>query len=398
MLRILTVALLCSVVLGVGRLAAAQAPPLAAAAALPANDYGRGEAWLCRPGRTDDACAIDLTTSVVAPDGAITREAWSANPAAPIDCFYVYPTVSADPAPTSDMTAGDEERNVIRQQFARFAARCRPFAPLYRQVTLSGLRAFMAGGGRLGLEQGPGYRDVLDAWNHYLARDNNGRGVVLIGHSQGAMVLTRLIADAIDGTPVQSRLVSAILLGTSVPVPKGKDVGGAFKHIPLCRSSSQTGCLVSFAAYRSTLPPPANTLFGRVAGEGMEAACTNPAALEGGSGPLRAYLTGAGSLIASNVPQQHQWVAGAPSIETPFVSVPGLLSARCAANEHGRYLQVSVHGDPADPRADDIPGDLGAVGKVQAHWGLHLIDVNLAMGNLVELVERQAAAFLSRKR
>ena len=57
-----------------------------------------------------------------------------------------------------------------------------------------------------------------------------------------------------------------------------------------------------------------------------------------------------------------------------------------------------MHGDPADPRADDIPGDLGAVGKVQANWGLHLIDVNLAMGNLVELVERQAAAFLSRKR
>lgn len=377
------------------------APVSAQAPATPAapeakNDYSDPKAWLCRPGRTDDACAVDMTTTVVAADGALTKETWTANAKAPIDCFYVYPTVTADPSTNSDMNAGNEETNVVRQQFARFASQCRPFAPLYRQVTLSGLRAAMTGGGRLALDQGLGYHDVLDAWNHYLKNDNNGRGVVLIAHSQGSFALIRLIADEIDGKPIQSRLISAILLGTNVPVPKGKDVGGAFKNIPLCRSAEQTGCLISFASFRSTIPPPANTLFGRVAGEGMESACTNPAALGGGSGALRAYLTGTGSLIASAAPQKHQWVAGGPLVETPFVSVPGMLTAKCVTNENGNFLEVTVNGNPADPRADDIPGDLGAAGKVQANWGLHLIDVNVAMGNLVDIVGKQAKAYLAK--
>ena len=45
---------------------------------------------------------------------------------------------------------------------------------------------------------------------------------------------------------------------------KGKDVGGSFQHVPLCHSASQTGCVITFASFRSTIPPPANTLFGRV--------------------------------------------------------------------------------------------------------------------------------------
>jgi Protein of unknown function (DUF3089) len=360
------------------------------------NDYSMPENWLCRPGRTDDACAIDLTTTVVAADGTLTKETWTGNPKAPIDCFYVYPTVSADPIPNSDMTAGNEERNVIRQQFARFASQCRPYAPLYRQVTLSGLRAALAGG-TVSLDQGIGYEDVKGAWNYYLKNDNNGRGVVLIGHSQGSYVLTGLIAREIEGSPAQSRIISAILMGASVAVAKGKDVGGAFKSLPVCKSADQTGCVISFASFRSTIPPPANTLFGRVPGEGMEAICTNPAALAGGGAPLHSYLTGTGSLIASAAPQKHQWVSGGAAIDTPFVSVPGLLTAECATNENGNFLKITVNGNPADPRADDIPGDLGMPGKPQANWGLHLVDVNLAMGNLVDIVSKQSKAYLARK-
>ena len=80
-------------------------------------------------------------------------------------------------------------------------------------------------------------------------------------------------------------------------------------------------------------------------------------------------------------------------IDTPFVSVPGLLTAQCVANEKGSYLEVTVHGDPADPRTDDIAGDVLANGQVNASWGLHLIDVNLAMGNLVDIVREQGKAF-----
>ena len=369
----------------------AQSQPQAAAPAVK-NDYSKAETWLCRPGRKD-ACAADMTTTVVAANGKLTREAWSANPNAPIDCFYVYPTVSSDPTPNSDMNAGPEELSVIRQQFARFASQCRVYAPLYRQVTLTALRAAI-GGKPMAVDRALGYNDVVDAWKYYLEHDNQGRGVVLLGHSQGSGVLTQLIRNEIDGKPVQGRLVSAILMGTNLAVPKGKDVGGAFQQIPLCHSATQTGCVIAYASFRANVPPPANSRFGRVQGEGMVAACVNPAALGGGSGELHSYLAAAGrSLAASEEPKP--WVTPAQPITTPFVSVPGLLTAECVANDKGSYLAVTVHGNPADPRTDDIVGDVVANGQVLADWGLHLIDVNLTIGNLIDIVRQQGKAFLS---
>lgn len=354
------------------------------------SDYGDPKNWLCRPGQ-QDACAIDHTTTVIAADGTLTRETWKADPNAPIDCFYVYPTVSTDPGQNSDMTADPAETNVIRQQFARFASKCRPYAPLYRQVTLAGLRQAMGGGGRAVLDRGLGYDDVVEAWNHYLKNDNKGRGVVLVGHSQGSYVLTSLLRNEIDGKPVQSQLVSAILMGATVPVAKGKDTGGAFKAIPLCRSASQTGCVITFVSFRSTTPPPANSLFGVVADPALEAGCTNPANLAGGNGELQAYLSAEGRTIAGQ-PRARTWVTPDQKIETPFVAVPGLLTAKCASNEHANYLEVTVHGNPADPRVDDIAGD------ITPQWGLHLVDVNLAMGNLVDIVGQQAEAYAAKRK
>lgn len=359
------------------------------------NDYGKGESWLCRPGRTD-ACAVDLSATVVAANGKLTEEKWKANPEAPIDCFYVYPTVSNDTTGNSDMNAGPEELNVIKQQFARFGSQCRVYAPLYRQVTLTALRANLAGK-PMAADRVLGYNDVLDAWNHYLANDNKGRGVVLIGHSQGSGVLMQLIKNEIDGKPIQERIVSALLLGMNVAVPKGKDVGGQFQKMPLCRTASQTGCVISYVTFRENAPPPANTLFGRVAGEGMVAACTNPAALAGGSGELHAYL-GAAQIVGSSAAAPKPWVTPEQPIKTPFVSAPGLLTAECVQNEKGSYLAVKVHGDPKDPRADDIVGDIVVLGQVQANWGLHLIDVNVAMGNLVNIVSQQSKAYQAKQK
>jgi len=361
------------------------------------NDYADGKTWLCRPGR-QDACAIDRTTTVVAADGKLSKETWTADPNAPIDCFYVYPTISTDPTPNSDMNADPAELNVIKQQFARFASKCKPYAPLYRQVTLVGLRRMLAPGATVTLDQGLQYDDVKDAWNSYLKNDNKGRGVVLVAHSQGSFILNRLIHDEIDGKPIQSKLVSAILLGTVVSVPKGKDVGGTFQHVPLCHAATQTGCVITFASFRSTVPPPANTLFGRVPDAAMAAACTNPAALAGGSGELRAYLDKSGRTITSNAPGK-PWVTPEQPIETPWVSVPGLLTAKCASNENASgYLEVTVHGDPADPRVDDIVGDIGTAPNVLANWGLHLIDVNLVMGNLLDIVSQQTKVYQSRSK
>jgi hypothetical protein len=389
MLRQATIALALVAVLAVSEKASAQAPEQPKPSK---NDYRQGSSWLCRPGR-QDACTVDLTTTIVAPDGKLTRETWAADPNAPIDCFYVYPTVSNDQTPNSDMNAGPEELNVVRSQLARFGSTCRIYAPLYRQVTLTALRANMAGRA-MAVDRVLTYTDVADAWKYYLEHDNQGRGVVLIGHSQGSGVLTQLIKNEIDGKPIQKQIVSALLLGTNIAVPRDKDVGGSFQHLPLCRSEKQTGCVITYASFRSTAPPPANSLFGRAPGNNndMVAACTNPAALGGGSGKLRAYLS-ATRPSTSSAAEPRPWVTPPQPINTPFVSVPGLLTAECVSNESGSYLSVTVHGNPSDPRTDDIAGDVVTNGQVQANWGLHLIDVNLAIGNLVEIVEAQSKAY-----
>jgi Protein of unknown function (DUF3089) len=365
-------------------------------AAIPANDYSAPGTWLCRPG-IQGACNVDLSTTVVAANGAITRESWTGNAKAPIDCFYVYPTVSTEPTPYSDMNPDAAERNVIRQQFARFGSVCRLYAPMYRQVTLAGLRAMMAEN-RVVLDRGLGYDDAKNAWRYYLEHDNKGRGFVLIGHSQGSFVLAKLIREEIDGKPVQSRLVSAILLGTTVAVVRGSDVGGTFQNIPLCHSGSMIGCVITYASFRSTAPPPTDTLFGKVADPNLVAACTNPAALGGGNGELHAYFDVKGGTLGEQTRKIKPWVVPERPIETPWVSVPGMLTARCATNENATYLQVTVHAAPSGKRVDDITGDVVVGGHVLANWGLHLIDVNLALGNLADIVRQQAKTWITYER
>lgn len=358
---------------------AQQTSPSAATAK---NDYAQSANWLCRPDRKPgeaDACNVDLTTTVIAADGSTTIEKWHANPQAGIDCFYVYPTVSLDVTPNSDMTAGREELSVVHQQFARFGSQCRLFAPLYRQVTLAALQAMIAGK-PVAMNMMLSYNDVADAWNHYLKHDNQGRGVVLIGHSQGASVLMQLVQKEIDGKPAQSKLVSAVLLGWDLAVPKGKDVGGAFATIPLCHAINQTGCVISYASFRANSPPPTNTRFGKVPGENMQSACVNPAAIGGGPGELRAYLSGV------------NWTG--EKVATPFVRVPGMISGECVVDANASYLAVTLDNSKADVRPDDIAGDVIANGQVQKDLGLHLIDVNLSMGNLIDIVAEQGKTYL----
>lgn len=364
----------------------------------PKNDYSKSETWLCRPGKTDgNACGYDLTTTVIQADGKESVEKYVADPKAPIDCFYVYPTVSNDPGVISDMNPGPEEMNVVKVQFARFGAKCRLYAPLYRQFTLTALRAAALGkpmGG--GARPQTGYNDVVDAWNYYLQHDNHGRGVVLIGHSQGSGMLTQLIRNEIDGKPVQKQIVSAILMGTTLPVAQGKDLG-AFKHMPLCHSASQTGCVIAYASFRDTIPPPDNSRFGKVRGanaDGMQAACVNPASLKGGKGELHSYLSN--SQITNSAAPMKDWVQGKANPTTPFVSTPGLLSAECVDKNGFSYLEIHVNGDPKAPRANDIVGDVVVGGAVQKDWGLHLIDANLAMGDLVSIVGQESKAYLAK--
>lgn len=362
----------------------AGAPGTAAAAgtavlATPGADAS-GTVWLCRPGLATNPCISSLTTTMVGPNGStsVQRTAVPKNP--PIDCFYVYPTVSQQSTVNANLTIDPQERAVAYAQASRFSSQCRVYAPMYPQLTVSAL-----GGGATAANLLTAYNGVLAAWKDYLAHDNHGRGVVFIGHSQGASMLIRLLKSQVDPKPaVRARMVSALLMGGNVTVPIGRKVGGDFKQIPACRSRSQTGCVVAYSSFLD--PPPANSLFGRVgagvsilSGDGpnpkLQVLCVNPASLPGGTGVLQPYAP-RGTLLGT---------IGAGST-TPWVESLDQYSSHCQYKSGISWLQVHVIPHPGDTRSA-VTQSLGPT------WGLHLDDVTLSLGNLVSLVKSQARAY-----
>jgi hypothetical protein len=370
--------------------AAAQQPnPAGQPPAAAAPDYAQPASWLCLPGRADP-CGVPLATTALNPNGygSIGAVRPAADPA--IDCFYVYPTVSLDPGLNSDLVPGAQETNAATVQFARFATVCKPYAPIYRQATIAALLGALSGGGDAAAAMELAYGDVASAWRTYLAQHNKGRRFVLVGHSQGTIHLTRLIASEIENGPAAPQMLSAILLGFNVEVPEGQRVGGSFRKTPLCARLGETGCVITYTSYRATNPPPANALLGRSATPGMTVGCTNPARLRRETTPLDSYWP-TGALLGGR-PDPIAWSSGGTP-PTPFLRTEGLASASCVNRGSAGYLSVIVNADPADARTDQIPGDVAVAGRPLPGWGLHLADMNLAQGDLIALVEAQAVAY-----
>jgi len=344
----------------------------AATAAATPVDYGDPKSWLCLPGR-NDACSAPLTSTVIEPDGTRRRGTYVPDRNAPVDCFYVYPTASLEPTGNADMTASPELQRTALEQFARFGTKCRLYAPIYRQVTLAVLR-----GRATSYDEVTPYDDVLDAWNLYLKRYNHGRGVVLIGHSQGSNILVKLIASQIDGKPEEDRLISAIVPGSEVDVPAGGDVGGTFAHVPLCRSAPQTACVIAYSTYLANEPPGRDASFGASERPGDVDACVNPQALDG---------------TAALEPALPTFGAVARALGTTLVENPGKLTAACETNGGRAYLAVRV-----DPSAPLLAAALEALAARHPAFGLHAFDVNIALGNLVDLVGTESASWLAAHR
>jgi hypothetical protein len=213
---------------------------------------------------------------------------------------------------------------------------------------------------------------------------------VLIGHSQGSSVLRRLIATEVDPKrAVRKLLVSAILVGGDVVVKKGTGIGGDFKHIPACRSRSQTGCVIAYSTFDQT--PPAGALFGHpvsinqkpITNPNLQVLCTNPAALGGGSGvitPIQPSQPFAAGLFALGIAALKYNVPMPPTV---WWTAPSSYRARCETVNGATVLMISpLRGAPL-PTPSPSPV-----------WGLHLLDAQVALGNLVADVKTEAAAFL----
>jgi hypothetical protein len=369
-----TILLLTAVALAASTPVAAQMPNNPTPTTVPAHgdtppvDYAQPANWICRPGVDDGTCSANLDAMKIDAAGARTPAPHVVAKDAPIDCFYVYPTTSLDPTLYSDLIPDAEEKRSVHGQAARLTARCRLFVPAYHQLTMAALRWTMAHPTTVTDFEVP-YRDVLAAWKSYLAHDNHKRGVVLVGHSQGAILLKRLIAEEIDGKPVQKLLVAAYLAGN--PDLNAK----SFHDVKPCAVPDQTDCVVAWSSYIDTYDGP--RFFGTTP-SGTPPLCVNPAAISGGRGALETYLSKPSFASAE---------------DPPYVELAGQLTAECVADAQGAVLRLHIEPGPA-------AGLLGVVLQKFSPspvWGEHPLDISLVQGNMIDLIGSQTKAWLGRK-
>jgi len=299
------------------------------------------------------------------------------------DCFYVYPTVSTESAVNSDLAVQPAEVSVAMDQAARFSQVCDVWAPMYRQITVDGL-------GKAYIDPAPGniaYASLLSAWKDFIAHYDKSRPIIFIGHSQGSSMLIRLLRAEVDpNRALRRRTVVAILAGGNVTVPIGGEVGATFQHLPLCASGRQTGCVIAYSSFPAE--PPANADFGRpgqgvsiysgqTATTGVQVACVNPASLSGGTGDLLPYFP-----LTSAEPSLPPSQTGGAS----WVVYPRMYSATCQTRAGATWLEVRKIASGLDTR----PRLTEALGPA---WGYHLVDVNLALGNLIADVRGEEVAY-----
>jgi hypothetical protein len=323
--------------------------------------------WICRPGGPSAACTDNLDATVVGPVGAPTKAAILPAATPPADCFYIYPTVSQAPTDNAPLESTPAIEATVHAQAALFSSVCRVFAPVYRQLTAGSLISSRYDDPVL---QNIAYGDVRSAWRDYLEHDNAGRPFVLIGHSQGATMLTRLVHDEFDSDPAtQKQLLSAILLGGNITVRDDNLPGGTFRNVPACSKPGATKCVIAYSSFATT--PPSTAFFGRTTAGGQHVLCTDPTALAGARGPAHPY-----------VPAARVSTAPKPLPGTGFVAYPGGIRVACRTASGATWLQVTR-----------VPGSRVPQFDVQLgpDWGLHSADVTLALGDLVEAVRRQEA-------
>ena len=226
------------------------------------------------------------------------------------------------------------------------------------------------------------FQSLLSAWKDYLARYNDGRGIVLIGHSQGAFLLQPAHREVHRARRVGAR---ADRLGDPARRQRDRaDRQGRRRRlqVPAARATarSQTGCVIAYSSFDHDSAGEQPVRPRPQAGE--QVLCTNPAALGGGSGPVDPVLPGAPH-------EQRGLVRDATGRDDRLGRLPRPVhraSARTWAERAGSRSPTCAS------RATTVRPLVDALGPT---WGLHIYDGNIALGNLVDIVRSEAGAWHS---
>ena len=261
-------------------------------------------------------------------------------------------------------------------QVARFQESCALYVPLYRQVTIG---TYLQRSEWRERALAVAFADVEASFKEYLATKNHGRPIILLGHSQGAEMVVRLVRRFFDDdAAMRQKLLVAMAIGGDLEAPSGQTAGGTFAHVPACTSADQTGCVVAYHSYaRGEEVSP-----GRSAPRpGNETLCVNPADVE-----HNALTPMSGAAVPLN-DRNRRFIKGVEGVQTPFVVLPDFYAGQCVKTEGGfRYLAVSLVGAPGDVRPN--PMDFGKM-LFRSIIGLHILDYQLPQGDLLNLVRRR---------
>jgi pimeloyl-ACP methyl ester carboxylesterase len=238
--------------------------------------------WIARPDQKDSPAL--WTPPGVKPEGP---------PRASV--FFVHPTsflgTSHWNAPLGDSESQWRARLFVRSQASAFNGVAAIWAPKYRQATFG---AFLTTKAEARQALDFAYRDVAAAFDEFLREAPSDRPIILAGHSQGSLHLTRLLAERIAGKAEAKRIVAAYVIGWPVSIPADLPSLG----LPACERREQAGCVVSWQSFAEPADPKLITdVYDNSSGAtgirraGSPMLCTNPlTGARGGEAPAAANL------------------------------------------------------------------------------------------------------------
>ena len=254
--------------------------------AQPRSAYDRPEMWIARPDLANNPAA--WTPPGVARSGK-----------AEAAVFFIHPTSYLEKArwnaPLDDSDSQWRARLFVRSQASVFNDVAEIWAPKYRQATFG---AFLTNQADAQKALDFAYRDVLTAFDVFLARVPKGKPIILAGHSQGSLHLTRLLADRIAGKPEAKRVVAAYVVGWPISIAADLPTLG----LPACERQAQAGCVLSWQSFGEPADPKLITdVYDASAGRtgvpraGSPMLCVNP--LTGVRGGDAAASANTGTLV-----------------------------------------------------------------------------------------------------
>lgn len=221
-------------------------PPFKAADQPQAPDYSNEKNWSALPFRKDAA------------DVVAYGEQWVPDSLKQVDVFYVYPTLYSK-GDTWNASLDDKKLNKrldhlpVRLQAGVFSNSARVYAPRYRQAHIDAFEEDTIEGHKA-LDFA--YQDVKRAFEYYMAHYNNGRPIIIAGHSQGSWQTRRLLQEYFDNNEANRKLlVCAYIIGYAMYEEN-------YQNLQPCDHADETTCYVTWGSFKDgyEYPDTANDL------------------------------------------------------------------------------------------------------------------------------------------